>query len=134
MICTISCYSQVNKHSQERNYYAEAERAFQSCKYTDAGELYRAAYIIEDIDTSEEQRLSADCAYSQKNAREQKNTGNDEQAKIWYERLLSLNPNDSEARNYVMTYTNVSFKRDSVVKVESYAKTSTTYTIKVKSR
>ncbi len=91
--------------AQERNYYVEAELAFQRCEYAKAVKLYKIAYAMTGRDTSAKQKLSSECADAQRNAQEQKNLGNIEQAKVLFEKLLEKNSNDAEAKNFISKYT-----------------------------
>ncbi len=87
--------------AQERNYYVEAEQAFQRCEYTKAANLCKIAYAMNGRNTSAKQKLSSECAETQRNAREQKGLGNNEAAMMWYKRILEYNPRDIEAKNFI---------------------------------
>ncbi len=90
--------------AQEHNYYVEAEQAFQRSEYAKAANLYKIAYAMTGRDTSAKQKLSGECAEAQKDARDQKNARNIEQAKVLFERLLEKNPNDAEAKDFISKY------------------------------
>lgn len=91
----------VSALAQERDYYIEAEQAFQRCEYAKAAELYRAAYVIYGIETDIHRRSCIECAEAQRNAREQKNLGNTTVAIMWYKRILDYNPKDVEAYKFI---------------------------------
>lgn len=88
--------------SQNRNYYAEAEQAFNKCEYTAAAKLYKVAYVMTGIDTSDRENLSKECAEAQNRAREYIVAGNIDETKKWFEILHMKNPNDEEACSYLV--------------------------------
>lgn len=91
----------VQTFAQDRDYSLEANQAFQRCEYAKAAELYRAAYVINGIETGINRKSCMKCAEAQRNAREQKSLGNNEAAMMWYKRLLEYNPKDVEAKNFL---------------------------------
>ena len=98
--------------AQERNYYSEAEQAFNTSEYIKAEKLYLAAYVITGIDTHNKQKLCDQCAEAQKNAREQKVIGNNSEAESYYRKLLEYNPNDLEAKSFCSNNSNkISMKK-----------------------
>ena len=102
--------------AENRDYSLEANQAFQRCEYAKAAELYRAAYVINGIETDINRRSCIECAEAQRNAREQKSYGNNEAAMIWYKRILEYNPNDTEAKNFIAQES----KRESSFKIDKF--------------
>ncbi len=101
VILLLSC---ISVYAQDRDYFSEAEAAFNKLEYSKASELYRAAYVVNGINTDFKRKVSNDCAQAQRNAREQRSLGNNIDAKVWYDYILELNPNDSEASKFVSVF------------------------------
>lgn len=102
IIClSIVLSSALISFSQNRDYYMEAEHAFKKCEYPTAAKLYKVAYVMTGIDTSDKENLSKECAEAQNKAREYIVAGNIDETKKWFERLRMKNPNDEEACSYL---------------------------------
>lgn len=108
----------ISVNAQERNYLLEAEQAFQRCEYFKAAELYRAAYVIKGIKTDVKRNSCIECAEAQRNAREQKSLGNNEAAGIWFNRILEINPKDTEALNFIKI--NVHSKEYTIKNIDTF--------------
>lgn len=102
----------IMSNAQDRNYFLDAEQAFQKSEYAKAAELYRASFVITGIDTDTKQKICKECVEAQRNARERKNASDIEAAKGWYEKLLDFNPDDAEASAFIQAHSIPEWQRD----------------------
>lgn len=98
------CFLSTIVNAQERNYYADAEKAFANANYSDAASLYNAAYVIMNQDMSAKKTIALECDKLQSQARKAAQENNIDKAIQTYRLLLEKNPNDKEATEYVAKY------------------------------
>ena len=87
--------------AQERDYAADARRAFEEGRYADAVKLYDAAYIQDGKDYSPEKETASQCLTKMLEAIAAVNVNQVEDAVAAYKFVLSKNPKDPVASEYV---------------------------------
>ena len=87
--------------AQERDYAADARRAFEERRYADAVKLYDAAYVFDGKDYSPEKETASQCLTKMLEAIAAVNVNQVEDAVAAYKFVLSKNPKDSVASEYV---------------------------------
>lgn len=90
--------------AKERNYLKEAEIAFKNGNYKDAGELYRAAYVVDGIDTKNKRILCAECQKHITQLQKYQEQGDMENVALTMKLLLKLNPEDRNAKTFLKNY------------------------------
>lgn len=90
-----------NVVAQERDYAADARRAFEEGRYADAVKLYDAAYVFDGKDYSHEKETASQCLTKMLEAIAAVNVNQVEDAVAAYKFVLSKNPKDSVASEYV---------------------------------
>ncbi len=88
-------------NAQNNSYLVKANEAFEKCEYEKALKLYSAEYILTGENTSEMQGRSKKCQSLQQHARYLVSRGENSSACNVYESLLSLNPSDNEAKEFL---------------------------------
>ena len=87
--------------AQERDYAADARRAFEEGRYADAVKLYDAAYVFDGKDYSSEKETASQCLTKMLEAIAAVNVNQVEDAVAAYKFVLSKNPKDPVASEYV---------------------------------
>lgn len=85
----------------QRNYMAEANVAFESSQYAKAKELYKLAYVVNGADVTSKTKLAHICDSVQASARLAVRQNKVDDARGAYNLLLTYNPKDAEAAEYV---------------------------------
>ena len=96
--------------AQERDYAADARRAFEEGRYADAVKLYDAAYVFDGKDYSPEKETASQCLTKMLEAIAAVNVNQVEDAVAAYKFVLSKNPKDPMASEYVRMHENENIK------------------------
>lgn len=99
-----------NVVAQERDYAADARRAFEEGRYADAVKLYDAAYVFDGKDYSHEKETASQCLTKMLEAIAAVNVNQVEDAVAAYKFVLSKNPKDPVALEYVRIHENENIK------------------------
>ena len=99
-----------NVVAQERDYAADARRAFEEGRYADAVKLYDAAYVFDGKDYSPEKETASQCLTKMLEAIAAVNVNQVEDAVAAYKFVLSKNPKDPVALEYVRIHENENIK------------------------
>ena len=96
--------------AQERDLAADARRAFEEGRYADAVKLYEAVYIQDGKDYSLEKETASQCLTKMLEAIAAVNVNQVEDAVAAYKFVLSKNPKDPVASEYVRMHENENIK------------------------